>query len=231
MSAPGDGDTYSCFAELVAAEAPSAFTVQYHVQEDGPADLPRILCIAPHGGRIEPHTDAIAKSCALALRCSFYAFVGHRPSNNRRLHITSTRFDEPHLLALLAAHDIAIAMHGTKDEPLRAVAFVGGRQRSAAEALVTHLLPASGFTAVLCEPGARFGGAQGDNVTNRGRSGAGLQLEMSLRLRDELVSSPDRMAAFAGCLRVALEHAAAATTTTVSSSSRPLGGTLTDASC
>jgi poly-gamma-glutamate hydrolase-like protein len=58
--------------------------------------------VAPHGGGIEPGTSELADAIA-ASDLSFYTFEGLKPSGNTDLHITSTRFDEPMCLTLLAS--------------------------------------------------------------------------------------------------------------------------------
>jgi phage replication-related protein YjqB (UPF0714/DUF867 family) len=81
------------------------------------------VVLAPHGGGIEPGTSEIAKAI-VGNELSFYAFEGIKPSGNGRLHITSTRFDEPRCVALLADAERAIAIHG--EETKGEVAFLGG---------------------------------------------------------------------------------------------------------
>jgi phage replication-related protein YjqB (UPF0714/DUF867 family) len=82
-------DRYKNFLELATKETQSIdFRVRLQ-QRTGKA-----VVLAPHGGGIEPGTSEIAEAIAGA-DLSFYAFEGIKPADNRILHITSTRFDEP----------------------------------------------------------------------------------------------------------------------------------------
>ena len=70
-----------------------------------------LAIVAPHGGGIEPGTSELADAVA-AEGPSFYAFEGLKASGNVDLHITSTRFDEPLCVDLLAASDVVVTLHG-----------------------------------------------------------------------------------------------------------------------
>src|SRR5271156_3664471 len=80
--------------------------------------------IAPHGGGIEPGTSELAEAIA-GTGLSFYAFEGIKTNGNRVLHVTSSRFDEPKALALVAASPAVVALHGELDCPDQVV-FLGG---------------------------------------------------------------------------------------------------------
>ena len=82
-------DTYNSFANL-AKHAEEGRDFKVRTQER----LGTTVIIAPHGGGIEPGTSEIAEAIA-GNDLSLYLFEGIRDENNRELHITSTRFDEP----------------------------------------------------------------------------------------------------------------------------------------
>jgi Poly-gamma-glutamate hydrolase len=72
---------------------------------------PKFALVAPHGGGIEPGTSELADAIA-GSDLSFYTFEGLKSSGNTDLHITSTRFDEPMCLTLLASSSVVVTLHG-----------------------------------------------------------------------------------------------------------------------
>jgi phage replication-related protein YjqB (UPF0714/DUF867 family) len=71
--------------------------------------------IAPHGGKIEPGTSEIATAIA-GESYSLYSFEGLKPRSNQDLHITSTNFDEPRCVLLIATHNFVVSVHGLRGE-------------------------------------------------------------------------------------------------------------------
>lgn len=136
------------------------------------------LVMAPHGGRIEPGTSEIAMAVARGVHSS-YRFEGVKPSKNRDLHITSSRFDEPHALEMAASADSVIAIHG--EASTQQLVFIGGRQMTSQNRLKSSL-EARGFV-VKRHPNQNLAGAAQSNICNRGRQGAGVQIELSLGVR------------------------------------------------
>src|SRR5690242_10019430 len=139
--------------------------------------------VAPHGGGIEPGTSEIADGIA-GEALSHYAFDGLKRQGNGRLHITSTRFDEPLCLQLIARTEVVVTVHGEHGEADGAVVFIGGRDivRGAA---IREALAAGGFD-VRCHPDPDLQGLDPRNICNRGSSGGGVQLEVSRALRLEM---------------------------------------------
>jgi phage replication-related protein YjqB (UPF0714/DUF867 family) len=141
------------------------------------------LVMAIHGGNIEPGTTELAEIVAgddLAL----YSFVG-RHRDVELLHITSTRFDEPSLLALLPEAENCLSLHGFWGEEADFCVGGGGadeRKRYAAE--IERAFPQYRTCDACCPP---FVGTSDDNVVNRCR-GPGVQIEMSPLLRDRIVA-------------------------------------------
>jgi phage replication-related protein YjqB (UPF0714/DUF867 family) len=164
-------DKYGSFPELARNEK-GGRDFRIHCRDRGSATV----IVAPHGGGIEPGTSEIADAIA-GDDLSFCAFVGMKSRGNRDLHITSTRFDEPRCVAIVSASEKAVSIHGA--ERLGSVVFLGGRDRDS----VNHLraaLEERGFCARI-DP--RLLGQGKKNICNRGRSGVGLQLELSKALR------------------------------------------------
>lgn len=185
-------DRYSSFAQLAAHER---LGVDYRIHVDDRRST--VAVIAPHGGRIEPGSSEIATAIA-GDDLSLYSFEGIRRGRaHGDLHITSTRFDEPHALELLAAMETAIAIHGRADSEDPAV-WVGGRDFRLRDAVISALNAAE-FKTCRCE--GRLAGADPANICNRTASGAGVQLELPRSLRDFLLAHNDQMQEFARAVR------------------------------
>lgn len=137
-----------------------------------------VLILAPHGGGIEPGTSELAEAIADGDH-SLYLFEGLKDAGNGELHITSSTFDEPTCLAMMARADRVVTIHGEgRDE---AFVFIGGLDKVGIERMSVSL-ESSGF-AVRPPDKAHLKGHSPTNVCNRGRSGAGVQLEITEGLR------------------------------------------------
>jgi phage replication-related protein YjqB (UPF0714/DUF867 family) len=198
-------DRYRDFAELEQRERVDRdWRVQVAVRGSA------VVILAPHGGSIEPGTSEIAREIA-GRDLSLYCFEGIRARDNDRLHITSTRFDEPICLQLLALSRIAVTIHGCADrEP---IVYLGGRHREL-RARVERALGDAGFAAR--EDTGRHSGEDPANICNRAAAAMGLQLEISQGLRRALFPGVQRhewrqadpaFALFASAVRLALRDA------------------------
>ena len=200
-------DRYPDFAELARRELIDRDWWLRIVERDSP-----LLILAPHGGGIEPGTSEIAREIA-GEDLSLYCFEGIRARGNDRLHITSTRFDEPACLQLLARSRIAVTIHGCANrEP---IVLVGGRHGEL-RVRVERALTGAGFTAR--EENGRHSGDDPANICNRAAAAMGLQLEISRGLRRALFPGLRRherrqanpaLARFATTVRLALRDALA----------------------
>jgi phage replication-related protein YjqB (UPF0714/DUF867 family) len=168
-------DAYRNFSELRRSEKQDVDYRILVVKRKGSG----IVILAPHGGAIEPGTSEVAKAVAgddlpLAL------FEGIRPAGgNRRLHLTSTNFDEPCCVELVRGADTVLSVHGEASaEPS---VFLGGRDHKLGARLKT-VLHRHGY-AVKIHGNRELHGLSAKNICNRGRSGAGVQLELSKGLR------------------------------------------------
>jgi phage replication-related protein YjqB (UPF0714/DUF867 family) len=144
------------------------------------------VIVAPHGGGIEPGTSEIADDIA-GEEFSFYAFEGLKSAGNADLHITSTRFDESMCLTLIGRSQVVITIHGEHTEVDGEGVFVGGLDTRLGARLGTAL-KARGFS-VRRHPDPRLQGLEPKNVCNRGKSGKGVQFELSRSVRKEMFSS------------------------------------------
>ena len=167
-------DMYNSVEDLLATERQNV-VIQNRV--DGRS---RIAVLAPHAGGIEPLTGEIARAIAGKVH-RFYEFQGKAAVNNLRLHIASTRFDEPLLQTVLRGAHTAIAIHGAAGDE-DAVTLIGGVNRRLVEIVRTRLEQA-GF-AVMDAP-VHLSAMDPRNLVNRVPEG-GVQLELTRRLREDL---------------------------------------------
>lgn len=192
-------DRYENFADLAARETEGTHYRISAIRRDSP-----VLVMAPHGGFIEPGTHLVAGYLA-GERHSFYAFEGLEPrARGKGMHITSRRFDEPRALALVGQAEIVITVHGRKDKDDIWGAWVGGRHESLRDAIVAAL-DDIGIMAKVLGDGHPLAGRDADNICNRGRAGAGVQLELPGRLRQLLVRDSEQRQAFVGAIHGALD--------------------------
>jgi phage replication-related protein YjqB (UPF0714/DUF867 family) len=186
--------SYSSFKELADCEVEGQdYRIRIELRN------PRVLIMAPHGGRIEPATVEIAEAIA-GTNYSFYALEGLKKDGNRGLHIESHLFDEPRALKAVEKADVVITVHGQigqKDEFIMA----GG--------LDTHLrseierqLETSGF--LTRPPTEGLMGTDPQNICNRGKLRQGVQLEVSRKVRDLLRNDTDRLRVFGEAVRRAI---------------------------
>jgi phage replication-related protein YjqB (UPF0714/DUF867 family) len=81
----------------------------------GDSNIGRCLLVAPHGGGIEPGTSELLRAVAELGNWAWYEFAGFlRKANKENLHITSTLFDEPTLVALLPRTNFVVTVHGSQ---------------------------------------------------------------------------------------------------------------------
>ena len=165
-------DKYGSFAALRAAELPSHFGVDFEDRAESGA-----IVIAPHGGKIEARTSEIARRIA-ADRFSYYSFEGRKNNSNRDLHITSHHFDEPTGLALVLQHRWVVAIHGCTGDKSRVL--LGGRDIDLRSEIASGLA-ARGI--VSEDHGHSYAGTDPNNICNRGMSGGGVQIELTMHFR------------------------------------------------
>lgn len=189
------GDRYASFAELSAKEKRGeAWEIRSAARDSA------ILLLAPHGGLIEPGTSQIARGIAADTR-SFYCFEGLQKRPHGDLHIKSERFDEPAALALLAASEVAVAIHGRADRDDPSTILMGGRATLLRDTISARLA-ADGFGTAVA--GGHLAGLSSANICNKAGSGAGVQLELPKTLRDLLLADPDHLQAFCEAVRSVL---------------------------
>lgn len=166
-------DRYTTFSELAASEREGH---DYRITVANRSSA--IAVIAAHGGSIETRTSEIARAIS-GDDFNLYLFEGIKPSDNyNALHITSHRFDEPSCLALIRDCATVLAIHGCRGNDERV--FVGGCDAPLKARLAESLRQAGLRTDTDSHA---FPGTDSSNICNRGQSGRGTQLEISLPLR------------------------------------------------
>ncbi|WP_121642379.1 poly-gamma-glutamate hydrolase family protein [Bacillus vallismortis] len=168
-------DKYESFVALSASE--SEYRIIYDEKNGS-----ELIVLGPHGGKIEPGVSELVR--AFSDQCSIYLFEGVKQRNNRSLHLTSTRFDEPLALEKVNAHHYALAFHGYHD-PKTPHTLVGGADRKKAK-LICERLNEAGFSAELTSEKGRLAGVHPENIVNRTKREMGLQLEVSTAQRKAL---------------------------------------------
>jgi phage replication-related protein YjqB (UPF0714/DUF867 family) len=147
-----------------------------------------IAVVAPHGGLIERGTLPIAKAVA-GEEHTFYSFEGIKPTlkANRALHVPSNNFDEPRALQAVAEAHRVITLHGAKGT--EEAVYAGGLDFEL-RMDVLRTLKAAGFRADH-DPSPTRQGRGPTNICNRGKTGMGLQLELTFALRKRLFGQLD----------------------------------------
>ena len=96
-----------------------------------------------------------------------------------------------------------IAVHGLESTKQEAV-HIGGLDKRLRVA-INQSLGDAGFEAKVVKVGAHAA-VSPNNICNQGRSGAGVQLELTRALRDVLVNSPEKMNAFAKSIQSSIAN-------------------------
>jgi phage replication-related protein YjqB (UPF0714/DUF867 family) len=171
-------DTYPNFEALKAVEK---YETDYSIIF---AERPsNVLFMTPHGGGIETGCSELAIESA-GENHAFYCFEGRKASGNTVLHITSTNFNEPNLLRMIPKYDYVVSYHGYGDT-VNSHTLIGGMNEELKQRAYTALT-LSGFSCEILPEADPISGYDPMNVTNRGRRGVGLQLEMSTLQRQSL---------------------------------------------
>jgi len=168
-------DRYRSVADVLRHEAENVEIVARAIARSN------VAILGLHAGDIEPLTGELAAAIA-GRDHRLYLFAGTATSDNGRLHITSTRFDEPGLRRVLAGARTAVSIHGESGDRER-FTLIGGLNGSLGRRIAAAL-DAQGFE--VLDAGARLGGRSRRNAVNRVPNG-GVQLELSRGLRNAML--------------------------------------------
>jgi phage replication-related protein YjqB (UPF0714/DUF867 family) len=151
-----------------------------------------LIAIAPHGGDIEPHTDAQAELVASALSISCWRCKGwHHRGAKRHWHITSTEINEASFPLLAAAMSrrftYAVAFHGTENAEIIVGGAAPATLKFEIKGAIEVATSGSGITVRVAEPGDPVNGDDVNNIVNRltADGGNGVQIEQSARARSD----------------------------------------------
>ena len=173
-------DIYKNYAELSANEVEGVdYTINIKQRKSD------ITIITPHGGSIESGSSELVIATSGTMY-NYYTFDGIKPNNNASLHITSTNFDEPLALNLVASSRQVLSIHGAEGET--PVTYVGGRDR-ALRNIVTQCLRKYGF--IVQKSPSHITGESDSNFINKCQSGMGCQLELSTKQRQLFFENED----------------------------------------
>jgi phage replication-related protein YjqB (UPF0714/DUF867 family) len=184
-------DKYPNFAALAAAERDG---VDYRITAVDRRSGVAVLAI--HAGGIEPGCGELARAIAGG-DWSLYLFESLKSRDNMALHITSTNFDEPRALALVARSSLCISVHGAAG--VTDGICIGGGNAELRRAVRDGIARAD-LGIPLEEPCSRFPALERSNITNRCER-QGVQLELTRSLRDRLRADPALEAKLGAAIR------------------------------
>ena len=187
--------SYTSFKELAIHEKEGQdYRIRIQLRD------PRVLIMAPHGGKIEPTTAEIAEAIA-GMDYSFYSFEGLKVDGNSVLHIESHLFDEPRALQVVQKAEVVITVHGQIDQKEEFV-MIGGLNEILRSEIIQQLEEVGFQTR---PPTEGLAGTDSQNICNRGKLRRGVQLEISRKVRDLLKNDRDRLRVFAEAVRRAIQ--------------------------
>ncbi|MDF0668718.1 MAG: poly-gamma-glutamate hydrolase family protein, partial [Nitrospira sp.] len=156
-----------------------------------------LIAIAPHGGKIEPHTDQQAEHLASQLSAkgvSSWRCKGWHPNGPfEHWHITSIDIHEacfPLLNSVISrGFKYAVAFHGVDDDVSDDI-LIGGLAPDALKEKIKEAIEGavgSEFTVRITTPDDQFGGDDKRNIVNRLTAGGanGIQIEQKEAPREE----------------------------------------------
>ncbi|MEI4830970.1 poly-gamma-glutamate hydrolase family protein [Bacillus sp. FJAT-53711] len=192
-------DIYKNFAELSAHYQKG---IDYTIETQ---DIPNsdVIILAIHGGEIEFGTDQIAKKIALG-DYSYYIFNAKKKEDSNHdgrndLHLTSTHYDDPIALKMIAQKSKVVSIHGVKGT--EKLVYMGGLDVELRDKISKELSDA-GFR--MGDTPDKLKGISPENIVNKGKNLKGAQLELTDDLRTELTNNTSKMEKFSDAIRLAI---------------------------
>jgi phage replication-related protein YjqB (UPF0714/DUF867 family) len=154
------------------------------------------IVMSIHGGGIEPGTSEIALATAgyhpatltTSFDCyglhDFWLFEGLLLSENRKLHVTATHYDEPIATELVQNARRCISLHGCEDPQAKGKIQIGGRDFEL-RSIVLDELTAVGIKAEITT-NLELLGEDPHNIANKTKIGGCVQLEIGTSDRRDL---------------------------------------------
>lgn len=140
-----------------------------------------VTVLAIHGGGIEPGTTELANVIANEGHFNYFAFNGLRKKGNNELHVTSIKYDNEIAMNLVNESYRAITVHGCQGD--EAVVYIGGKDIEL-KSEISKQLNKIGIN--VQDAPNNMAGAQDNNIVNCTINGAGVQLELTSKLRQSL---------------------------------------------
>lgn len=182
-------DKYANFAEL-SLHAKEGIDFNIEAEDRGSP----VVIVSIHGNQIEPGTEVVVKALA-DVDLSYYLFLG----NDQNQHITSTHFDEQGCLDLISRSEKVITVHGKAGAGQ--FVMLGGLDTELIQT-VSKKLEENGFS--VLPPSLNVTGTESENICNRGKSGKGLQIELSKELREAFKNDHTLLSNFVRSIRQCL---------------------------
>jgi phage replication-related protein YjqB (UPF0714/DUF867 family) len=154
------------------------------------------IILAVHGGGIERGTSEIAMAVAGYHPATFapatdclglhdlWMFEGLLNAGNSRLHVTSTKFDDPITLKLVQISKRCLSIHGLDDIPGGVDIQIGGLDTELSTIVLEELVAAGISADVASEQDTN--GNDLKNICNKTITRRGVQLEMTETYRESL---------------------------------------------
>ncbi|WP_329271975.1 poly-gamma-glutamate hydrolase family protein [Streptomyces sp. NBC_01451] len=176
--------TYPYFRSLAAVKT---LGIDYDIKNRyGTGDY--LIYIAIHGGAMEPPTSQLAVYCA-DVTGAYYSFEALSDLTAATLSLSATTFDEPFCQVNVGNSLRAISFRGVEDQrESEEVAYVSGLD-DVLVALVSQELTVAGF--IVDTPPLRFEGSDPQNIVNRTRLRAGVQVDLTRSLRKSFYAGGD----------------------------------------
>ncbi|WP_405667943.1 poly-gamma-glutamate hydrolase family protein [Streptomyces sp. NBC_00055] len=151
-----------------------------------------LLHAAIHGGGIEPPTSQLADYCA-GIGGAWYSFDALNDLTAASLALPAVAFDEPFCVVNAGNSSRTVVWHGVENQrENEQVTYVSGGD-TVLTSLIIQELNAVGFETDRAPVG--FAGDAPQNIANRNRMRAGVQLDLSLSLRKSFYADGDLSAA------------------------------------
>lgn len=176
--------TYPYFRALAAAKT---LGIDYDIKcRYGVGDY--LVYIAIHGGAIEAPTSQLVTYCA-GTSGAYYSFEALSELTADSLALPAVTFDEPFCQVNVANSSRAVSIRGVDDQrEADEVVYISGLD-DVLVALLTQELSAAGF---VCDtPPLRFEGSDPQNIVNKTKINAGVQLDLTRSLRQSFYASGD----------------------------------------
>ncbi|MEU9050172.1 poly-gamma-glutamate hydrolase family protein [Streptomyces sp. NPDC048384] len=147
-----------------------------------------LLHAAIHGGGIEPPTSQLA-AYAAGDAGAWYSFEGLNDLTAENLALPAIAFDEPFCVVNTGNSSRTVVWHGVGDQQeAEKVTYISGADPVLAS-LIVQELNAAGFETDSAP--VSFAGDDPQNICNRNRPRAGVQLDLSLTLRKSFYADGD----------------------------------------